>query len=174
MISGIAIIGGNGSGKTTLGKMLATALGYRHFDVEDYYFGNRSSSFSAPRTKEEVQQDLKRDIQLYKTFVFSSVGGDMGEDINKSYDLIIYIKVPLNDRINRVKSRAVEKYGNRVLPGGDMYESEQAFFQHVANRSLDKLDQWVSTIDCPVLYVDGTQTIETLLTHITQYIASNS
>ena len=172
MISGIAIVGGNGSGKTTLGEMLANTLGYKHLDVEDYYFGNRSSSFSNPRSKEEVQQLLLEDMHLFPNFVFSSVGGDMGDEINKRYDLVIYINAPLDIRINRVKARSIEKYGDRVLLGGDMYESEQAFFHYVAMRSLDKLDQWLNSINCPVLYLDGTDPLEINVAHIKQYIAS--
>lgn len=40
---GIIIFGANGSGKTTLGRELAGLLGFRHMDIEDYYFENRRS-----------------------------------------------------------------------------------------------------------------------------------
>lgn len=39
-ICGIAIVGGNGSGKTTIGRELANLIGYKHMDIEDYYFSS--------------------------------------------------------------------------------------------------------------------------------------
>lgn len=159
MISGIAIIGGNGSGKTTLGKSLAESLGYKHMDAEDYYFKNSSAPYTNPRTEEEVQDLLLSAINAHGRFVFSSVGGDMGSIINAKYDLIVYIQAPLDIRVERVKRRAFEMFGDRVLKGGDMYEQEQAFFDFVSTRTLDRVDEWVESMECPVIYVDGRKPI---------------
>lgn len=159
MISGIAIVGGNGSGKTTLGKLLAKSIGYTHMDVEDYYFKASPVPYANPRTKEEVQKLLLSDMNTHGNFVFSSVGGDMGAKINAKYNLIIYIKAPLDIRLERVKRRAYERFGDRVRRGGDMYEQEQDFFNFVATRALDRVDAWVKTMECPVFYVDGCKSI---------------
>ena len=68
---------------------------------------------------------------------------------------MIYLQVSKEIRLARVKQRAVDMFGNRVLDGGDMYAQEQQFFQFVASRTLDKTDAWVSTLTCPVIYLDG-------------------
>lgn len=174
MISGIAVVGGNGSGKSTLGAALAKSLGYKHMDVEDYYFQESSVPYSNPRTKAEVQELLLSDMNTHSEFVFSSVGGDMGSEINAKYDLIVYITVPLAVRMERVKQRAVKKFGDRVLEGGDMYEQEKAFFDFVASRTLDKLDAWINTMECPVFYVDGCQTISESMRQIIEFVDSLS
>lgn len=156
MISGIAIVGGNGSGKTTFGRYLAGLLGYRYMDVEDYYFRESDIPYTNMRTKQEVQALLLRDIKRYDSFVLSSVGGDFGEEINGYYTAILYMYAPLDIRLARVKQRATDKFGSRVLSGGDMYEQEQAFLQFVANRSLEKTERWAAQMGVPVLYLDGT------------------
>lgn len=170
MISGIAIVGGNGSGKTTLGKLLAETLGYTHMDVEDYYFKDSSVPYANPRTKEEVQELLLSDMNTHGNFVFSSVGGDMGAEVNAKYDLILYIQAPLDIRLERVKRRAFEQFGDRVSQGGDMYEQEQSFFDFVAARTPDRIDAWIKTMECPVLCVDGCKSIAENVRLITKYI----
>lgn len=156
---GIAIVGANGSGKTTLGKHLAGLIGYKHMDVEAYYFKESAIPYANPRTREEVQELMLTDIKKYNHFVLSSVNCDYGREINSFYNCVIYIKVPLDIRLERVRKRSVDKFGIRVLEGGDMYEQEHKFFDFVASRTMDKTDTWLQSIECPIIYIDGTETI---------------
>lgn len=160
MNHGIAIVGGNGSGKTTLGKYLAELLGYKHMDVEDYYFHNSTIPYTKPRTKEEVQNLILADIETHHRFIVSSVNADMGCTINAFYECIVYIDVPLDIRLERIKARAFDKFGDRVLEGGDMYEQEQHFFCFVANRTMEKTDAWIQSMTCPVIHIDGRESVE--------------
>ena len=50
---GILICCLNGSGKTTLGRVLAEKIGFRHFDIEQYYFPE-PNSYTQSHTREEV------------------------------------------------------------------------------------------------------------------------
>lgn len=169
--SGIAIVGANGSGKTTLGAQLSKALGYQHMDVEDYYFRESSVPYANPRTREEVQGLLLADIKKHGRFILSSVNCDFGDTINALFDCIVYITAPLDVRMERVKNRAYEKFGPRVLEGGDMYEQEQKFFDFVASRTMDKTDAWIQSMPCPVIYVDGTKPVSSNVEFIKEYVA---
>lgn len=102
-MAGIAIVGGNGSGKSTFGKALADMLGYKHIDVEDYAFRDSAVPYTEPRPVSEMREMIFRDIQKHGDFVLSSVGGDMGEEINALYKTIVYIQVPLDVRMEQVK-----------------------------------------------------------------------
>ena len=157
---GIAIVGGNGSGKTTLGRQLAQLLGCKHMDVEDFYFKESAIPYANPRTREEVQALLLADMARHPRFILSAVNGDMGSEINARYDAVVYIEVPLKIRMERVKQRSLDQFGDRVREGGDMYEQEQKFFRFVAGRSLDKVEAWVQSMTCPVWRVDGSLPIE--------------
>ena len=55
-----------------------------------------------------------------------------------SDECVIYLQVPLDIRFNRVKQRAFDKFGDRVLVGGDMYEQEQEFFDFVVQKTMEK------------------------------------
>ena len=156
MSRGIVIVGANGSGKTTLGRCLAGYLGYRHLDVEDYYFPRDSAvPYAQSRTREEVQKLMLADIKECSGFVVSSVNGDLGGEINARYRGIVYLDVPLEERMARVKQRAADKFGPRVLEGGDMYQQEQNFFRYVARRTMEQTDAWVAEMGLPVLPLDG-------------------
>lgn len=155
-MAGIAIVGGNGSGKSTFGKALADMLGYKHIDVEDYAFRDSAVPYTESRPVSEMRKMIFRDIQKHGDFALSSVGGDMGEEINALYKTIVYIQVPLDVRMERVKQRAIDRFGNRVLSGGDMYVQEQEFLNFVAVRTLERTDRWVQKAGLPVIYVDGT------------------
>lgn len=159
MAEGIVICGANGSGKTTLAAALAQALGYKHMDIEDYYFIESEIPYTKQRTREEVQQLLLKDMQTYKRFVFSAVNGDMGEEIGAMYRCAILLSAPLALRLARIRQRSYDTFGKRAEPGGDMYEQEQRFFDFVATRSMEKTEQWLGSLSCPVIEMDGTKEI---------------
>ena len=161
MYRGILVMGGNGCGKTTLGKRVAALLGCPHIDMEDYAFEPSEIPYARPRPRQEVCALIVSQLRAHPRFVFSAVNGDMGEEINALYDFIVYIHAPLAVRMARMQKRSLERFGSRVLEGGDMYESEQAFVRFAAGRSLEKAERWASRMRCSVFHVDGTQPIET-------------
>jgi len=152
---GIIIFGPNGSGKTTLGRELARVLGFRHMDIEEYYFEPSEIPYTAPRTHEKCLALMLADIETHPGFVITSCTGDFGDVIPRYYELAVHLSAPHALRMERIKQRAVDQYGDRVLKGGDMYEQEQLFFHWAANRDLSKIDNWARTLACPVIQVDG-------------------
>ncbi|WMJ86113.1 AAA family ATPase [Anaerocolumna sp. MB42-C2] len=160
MVNRIAIVGGNGSGKTTMGAALSKALDYKHMDIEDYYFEDTEIPYSRPRTRKEVLQLMEQDAFEHSNFIISAVNADLGDQINSLYECVIYLKVPLEIRLKRVKERSYDKFGDRVLTGGDLYEQEQEFFDSIVTKTLEKTDDWVKCIPCPIIYADGTKPID--------------
>ena len=60
----------------------------------------------------------------------------------------------------RVRKRSNDKFGDRMLPGGDLYESEERFFRLVEARTEDHAKAWLSDLSCPVIYIDGNTEVE--------------
>ncbi len=160
MKRGICVCGLNGSGKTTLAEALATELNFKHMDIEHYYFTSADNPYASSRTREEVERLLLEDIKQNPCFVFSAVNGNMTPEINACYGLVIYLDVPLNVRMKRIRQRAIDKFGDRVLLGGDMYEQEEKFFAYAEKRSPDKIENWLKTLSCSVICLDGTKPIQ--------------
>ena len=154
---GIIVFGANGSGKTTLGRELARILNFKHIDHEDYCFEKSETPYTISRPREECEALMLDDIEKYRSFIISACTGDFGDKITQFYELAVYISAPLDIRMERVKQRDYEKYGERVSKGNNMYEQQLNFYDFVANRPLSRIEQWAETLTCPVIRIDGTE-----------------
>lgn len=162
MRTGIIICGLNGAGKSTLGKALAEKLHFYFIDNEDLYFPKTDPNYiyASPRTREEVEKLLFCEMEAHENFIFASVKGDYGEAVSPFFRYAVLIDVPKDIRIQRVKNRSFQKFGDRMLLGGDLYEQEERFFDLVASRAENTVEDWVQSLNCPIIRVDGTKSIE--------------
>ena len=138
---GIIVFGANGSGKTTLGRELARILNYKHMDIEDYCFAESDIPYNNARSREDYIELMLADIESYRSFVISTVIGDLGDTIPQFYELAVFILAPIEIRMKRIEQRAYKQHGTRVLKDGDMYEQKLKFYDFVAARSLAPIEQ---------------------------------
>lgn len=159
---GILICGLNGTGKSTLGRMLADRMGYEFIDNEDLFFPKTdpSYSFSSQRSEEEVIRLLEEKISENSRFIFAAVRGNYGDRLITSLDYIVLIEVPKQIRSQRVRDRSYQKFGDRILPGGDLYEKESKWFSLTDSRPETYVTGWLETVNCPVIRIDGTLPVE--------------
>lgn len=169
MKTGIMICGLNGVGKSTLGKALAARLDFHFIDNEDLYFPKTDPNYmyASGRSREEVEALLGDEIKAHGNFIFASVKGDykiVEEGILFPADRIhwhvVLIEIPRDIRLKRVRNRSFQKFGSRILPGGDLHKQEESFLRFVEERDEDTVEKWLRTVDCPVIRVDGTRNVE--------------
>ena len=158
---GILVCGCNGSGKSTLGKALAKRLGYHFIDNEDLFFPKTGGDYvyDSPRSKEEAKRLLAEEIRGHGRFVLAAVKGDYGSEILSACELAVVIRIPEDIRRQRVRDRSFQKFGERMLPGGDLYEREQRFFWMVEPRKAGDSEEWADSLGCVVIKVDWTKAI---------------
>ena len=170
MGTGIQVCGLNGCGKSTLGKALAERMGFRFIDNETLYFSETyaNETYMKPKSRKDVEKLLIEEIKKYPDFVFVAVKGDYG--IEEFYNYIVMIEVPRDVRLQRVRNRSFQKFGNRMLSGGDLYEQEEQFFRTVEARRDSFTEDWLKSVECPVIRVDGTKTIEENVEYIIERI----
>ena len=168
----IIICGMNGSGKSTLGRALAEHLGWRFLDNEDLYFPKTDPAhpFAVERTQDEVEQLLLEALRQDEQLIFASVRGNYSEAALPYYKAAVLVEVPREIRLARVKERSFRKFGQRMLPGGELYESDQRFFDIVAARPEDYATRWLQGLDIPVLRVDGTRPVGENIVIITDWM----
>lgn len=128
----IYLFGASGSGTTSLGKCLAARLGYRHVDADDYFWLPPKYSFTKERPPKQRVQMLRRVLSDEEAWVLSGSLTGWGEELFPLFDLAVLIYVPLDIRLERLKKREWQRYGERMLPGGDRYEAEQEFLSWAA------------------------------------------
>lgn len=169
---GIQICGLNGCGKSTVGKALARELGFHFIDNEDLYFQRAAPNepYRNERPRHEVERLLMEEVRQHENFVFAAVKGDYGEAIGPLYNYAVYLHVPSDVRAWRVKNRSFLKFGERMMPGGDLHEKEEAFFRVVAGRSETLVENWLQTLPCPVLHLDGTAPVEENIGKIVRWL----
>lgn len=175
MGTGILLCGLNGAGKSTLGKNLAKRLAFHFIDIEDLYFPKTEPGYmyAVPRTRKEVEALLKAEISAHSDFVLSAVKGDYGEEIYPFFQYAVLIDVPKNIRMRRVRDRSFRKFGDRMLPGGDLYEREEGFFRLVQSRAEDTVEKWLGSLTCPVIRIDGTKTVEENMAFVMEQMGKN-
>ena len=172
MGTGIIVCGLNGSGKSTLGKALAKRLDFYFIDNEDLYFPKMDNQYpyASPRTYEEAKNLLFHEIKVHENFVFASVKGNYGKEISPFFQLVVLIDVAKDVRMQRVRSRSFQKFGNRMLPGGDLYDQEEKFFAFVESRAENSAEEWAASLNRPVIRIHGTKPIEENLKIIIAHI----
>ena len=105
-----------------------------------------------------------------------------GDVFIPKFDLVIFVEAPTDLRIQRLKQREYRHFGQRILPGGDMYENHMEFLAWAAKydtagveqRSRALHAQWLKGIKCPVIPVDGKKPITETLAELGRVIHKNA
>jgi len=169
---GILVCGLNGAGKSTLGRALAERLGFAFIDNENLYFSRSAETepYTGQRSEAEVVQLLLAETELHPDFVFAAVKGNYCTEMIGRYDYTVLVEVPRELRLQRIRERSFRKFGRRMLPGGDLYEAEEDFFRFAASRPEEYVENWIRTLSCPVIRVDGRRPVEENLSLILKRI----
>lgn len=173
MARGIILFGGMGVGDTTLGKAVAQKLDWPHFDLDDFIWRwDTPLPFTKTRPRDEKIAMLKEAISHHPHFVMSGSMFSFRKEFEDSFELAVFLTVPAEVRAERIRKRELTRWGARVLPGGDMYESEGSIHKDymACVRSYDEgpaevfslaqHEVWAGELPCPVLRLDGTKPIE--------------
>ena len=183
MARGIIIFGASGSGTTTLGRELARSLGFRHFDLDDYYWRwDTDIPFTTALPQEERIEKLMGDLDCCCYFVLSGSLCMWGEPFIPLFDLAVFITAPASVRVERLHQRELARFGQRILADGDMYEEHMEFLawaerydtMEPPERCLKLHEQWAATLLCHVLRLDGAAHIEDNIGRITERLFASA
>ena len=115
-------------------------------------------------------RSLMDEVREHENFVFAAVKGNYGEEILPLYKYIVLIDVPKDIRMQRVRERSFQKFGSRMMPGGDLYEQEEVFMNMVSARTKQYVEEWVDSIEAFVIRVDGTKPVKENVKNIAEQI----
>ena len=168
MLHRIHILGASGSGTTTLGRGLAERLQYPHFDTDDYFWLPTDPPYTQQRARTERAQLLMDDLTAQDAWVVSGCLCGWGVVAIPLFALVVFLAIPPDIRMARLHQREHGRFGERILPGGDMYEQSQQFFAWAASydeggldrRSRRRHEEWLGMLPCPIICFEGEYTIE--------------
>ncbi len=122
-MSRIHIFGASGSGTTTLAKLLAGKLGWKHYDTDDYYWEPTDPPFQKPRVASERIRLLMPKLETSDNWILSGSLCGWGDVFIPLFDKAIFLWIPSDIRMERLRVREEEKYGEHIKLGGSMNES---------------------------------------------------
>lgn len=177
----IYITGASCAGVTTLGHNLATRLGIRHVDVDDFYWMPTNPPFTTKRPPSDrvslMQQALGDD-----GWVLSGSCMVWGDALIADADLIVFIATPTPVRLERLAAREKARFGERIAPGGDMYAIHVAFREwasqyddpNFSGRNRGWHEEWLSHMAAPILRIDGADSVEAMVTAAVHWVSKMS
>lgn len=172
----IHILGAPGAGVTTLGKALAERLEIKAFDTDDYYwFTEDVLPYRRKRNPDHRRKLITADLAANPDSVLSGSLCGWGDVFMPQFDFVIYLWLPVETRLARIKARETARYGEiRIGPGGDLYTVFEKFMIWAANydepsgnvRSREKEMEWLSALHCPVLEIVEEMDLEAMIEHV--------
>lgn len=165
----IHIAGACGSGTSTLGCAIERKYGFKWLETDDY-FHLPNGQF---RSREERDILLMAEINNYPKCVISGSLANWGEVFIPRFDLVVYVSTATDIRIERLNKRQYERFGERICKGGDLYNNHINFIEGARNydtleqgRCKKRHEEWFKLLTCPLLRVDGTESVDVLLEKI--------
>jgi adenylate kinase family enzyme len=167
----IHLTGASGSGTTSLGRALAKEIGILHLDTDDFYWLPTDPPFTTPRDREaRIDLLLQRALPELSWALSGSAQG-WGERIEPLFDLVVFLRLDPEVRLQRLRDREMDRHGARIQAGGDMAAKHQEFMDWAARyetagselRSLVAHEQWLATRTCPVLRLDSSRPVADLV-----------
>ncbi len=156
----IHIMGASGTGTSTLGDLLSMNLPHTYLDTDDYFW---TTKFTKQREVSQRRRMLKKDLALNKNVILSGAVCGWGDNLKNYFDLVIFLWVPEDIRLERLKEREFQRYGNKILVGGSKYEQSKTFLDWASLydsggmdvRSKKSHEHWMTDLPCPVLKIEG-------------------
>lgn len=170
----IHIYGASGSGTSTLAVAISEKYKYKMLDSDDYFWLPTDPAFLTKRPRDERVALMKRDMSSENNVVISGSLCGWGDELIPFFDLVIRLNTATTVRIERLKQREYIRFGNRIEPNGDMFDTHMEFLNWASKYDLGDLsmrskifhDEWQKKILSKHITLDGNNTIDLLLKQI--------
>lgn len=173
----IHVIGAAGTGKTTLGRALAAALQLPLFDMDDFYHVPTDPPFQQQRSPEEFCALIEQNVASIASWVLT--GGTGPWIPSPPLTTVVFLTLPPEVRLERVRLRERLRYGTRIEAGGDMVTAHQEFMQWAAGyddssakgtNTLAIHEEILSRASCPVFRLVGPVAEDDAVRRVLEYI----
>lgn len=125
----IHIFGASGSGTTTISQKVCGHTGYSHFDSDSYFWPPPPDPFTVTRGRGDYAALMDRDLNSSPHWVLSGSVTGWYDELVSVFDLIVFVYVPTDIRMERLRRREAERYGDAILPGNSRHQASAEFIE---------------------------------------------
>ena len=177
----IHIFGASGSGVTTTGRALAKILHLDYLDSDGYFWEIAEVPFTAKRDPELRNSLIKSDLETLGNWILGGSVFEWGENVFPDFDLVVFLWIPPQIRMERLKKREFERYGDviytepaRIKQFEDfiVWASNYDIQNGTANRNFWAHENWMKSLPFPVLKISGDFTLQERIDLIIEKIES--
>lgn len=160
----VHILGASGSGTSTLAKGVSKKLPHKHFDSDDFFW---ETKFTKTYNRNVRLNKLETELDKYNHWILSGAVIDWGNPLIPLFDLVIFISVLNEIRIQRLLLRAQKRYGDKILPTGLRYKEHVEFMEWASQyetggfdiRSRTQQKTWLNNLSCEILEINGNHSV---------------
>ena len=162
----IYIYGASGAGSTTLGRYICDKYNFKQIDTDDYFWKHKEEY---SKRIEDMINDMKKTEKngIVITGNFWNWNVDYNE-LLKYIDLYVRMILKPEIRIQRLKKREHDRFGEEILPGGSRYEEHKEFIEWAKQydyadasvRSLKAHEYFEEKYNIQPILLDSENTIE--------------
>lgn len=127
----IYVTGASGTGTSTLAKEISKALSIKHIESDDMFWTETDPPFTHSRDIASLHEIFHEQTSS-NHFVLSGDILHWGLEqqlLLKKFTHTVFLYLPWVEREKRIRKREFQKFGNRILKDGDMYETHEAFIK---------------------------------------------
>lgn len=175
----IHIFGASGSGVTTTGNALAQKLHFEYLDSDDYFWNTSDVPFTVKRNPQERNSKIKSDLKNLENWILGGSSFQWGENVFPDFDLVIYLWIPPQIRMERLKKREFERYGNVIYTDPARIKQFEDFIEWaadydnntgIAGRNVQAHENWMESLRFPILRLSGDLTLQQRIDFIIEKI----
>lgn len=161
-------MGASCAGSTTLGNALSEQSGLPYFDTDDFFWEKSEVPYTVRRDAPTRSRMLQEAISLSEDCV---VGGSLiswGEQWLTTFDLVVFLYVPKEVRMERLVQRELERYGDIIYTDPERNRLFREFYDWASKyddrgftgRNVGIHEEWLRKLSCRVIEIRGDTTLE--------------
>ena len=164
----IHLFGPSGAGTSSIGRYIAGRMNAFFMDTDDYFWAPTDPPFTTKRAVSDRLTLIQKDFDAHEYAVLAGSLVGWGDELIPQFTLAVRVETDTAVRLERLRARERARFGDRIDPGGDMYENHKEFIEWAAlydeggieMRSKARHDEWQKLLKCPLVCVDGSLPLE--------------
>lgn len=182
----ILVFGASGSGTTTLAREFALKYDFIHLDADEYYWKKTSPPYQIKIPLQERSLSLMNHLKNSGNAVISGSLSTWGKQWLEAFDLGVFLIIPQEIRIKRLKLREIERYGAKIDWDSKTKEISDDFIEWAKQyddpsfegRGVTQHKRFIEDLKCPTITIYGDtstdERIKMILKRIDQWTEPNA